>query len=320
MKRFFIFSTFALCAFYAASAGAQTLWPTGAAGAGGKPDPARCGILPVSAGEPVQDPVASVRKIERIATPWSDHGKPQTLEVVVFQPPGVGPFPTLVMNHGSTGNGDRPERFTDTWTSIEVAGFFNRRGWQVLYPQRRGRGKSDGLYDEGFEADRSRYSADPALALQGLERALTDLDVVMAHVAARSDVDTRCLLLGGVSRGGLLATVYAGTRAVGLVGVLNFVGGWLGDRRPGACAVNAVMFSRAAAFDRPMLWLYGDNDPFYSLRRSRQNFEAFTAAGGRGRFVTFDAPVGRSGHAIHTAPALWEPAVDAYLEEVSLRR
>lgn len=256
------------------------------------------------------------RTIERVPTPWVENGKPQTLEMVVYRPLGSGPFPTLVMNHGSTGNGEKPQWFTNTWTNPELARVFVRKGWQVVYPQRRGRGKSDGLYDEGFEPDRSRYACEPSLTLPGMERALADLDVVVAHVRTRSDVDATRLLIGGVSRGGILSSVYAGTRPNPFLGVLNFVGGWVGDHCPQAETVNTVSFKRAAAFGKPVLWLYGDKDPFYSLRHSRVNFDAFIAAGGKGSFVTYPPPTGQNGHAIHAYPSVWQAAVDNYLKEV----
>ena len=212
----------------------------------------------IATGVLTQKPVNDyTRTFERVPTPWVENGKPQTLEMVVYRPAGAGPFPTLVMNHGSTGSGDKPQLFTNTWTNPELAKVFV--------------GKSDGLYDEGFELNRSRYSCDPALTLPGMERALADLDVVMAHVLTRSDVDTSRLLIGGVSRGGILSSVYAGTRTSPFLGVLNFVGGWVGDRCPQPDTVNTVSFRRAAAFGKPVLWLYGDKDPFYSLSHSRMN-------------------------------------------------
>jgi dienelactone hydrolase len=271
----------------------------------------------ISTGLLTQKPVDDyTRTIERVPTPWVENGKAQTLEMVVYRPTGPGPFPTLVMNHGSTGSGDKPERFANTWTNPDLARVFVRKGWQVLYPQRRGRGKSDGLYDEGFEINRSRYSCDPALSLPGMERALADLDVVVAHVVTRSDVDTTRLLIGGLSRGGILSSVYAGTRPGPFLGVLNFVGGWVSDRCSEAEAVNTVSFKRAAAFGKPMLWLYGDKDPFYSLNHSRANFDAFIAAGGKGSFVTYPPPTGQNGHAIHAYPSVWEAAVNDYLQQV----
>ena len=53
---------------------------------------------------------------------------------------------------------------------------FVKKGYMVAFPQRRGRGKSEGLYDEGFNVDRSQgYACDPKQSLPGADRALTDI-------------------------------------------------------------------------------------------------------------------------------------------------
>lgn len=57
------------------------------------------------------------------------------------------------------------------------------------------------------------------------QRALEGLHLVMQHVAARPDVDNRRVLLSGISRGGILASAYAGQHPQAAVGVINFVGG-----------------------------------------------------------------------------------------------
>lgn len=264
-------------------------------------------------------PPVYTRAVERLPTPWTDaDGRAQTLEAVVYRPIGAkGPLPTVVFNHGSTGTGQRPDWFTLTWTSPEVAEYFTAKGWQVVFAQRRGRGKSDGLYDEGFGPDRSAgYSCQPAQSLPGLDRALADLDVVMAHVLQRPDVDKARLLIGGVSRGGILAVAYAGTRPDRFLGVVNFVGGWLGDGCREAAAVNRSGFVRGAAMPRPTLWLYGARDSYYSLDHSRANFEAFRAAGGQGRWVVYELPPGQNGHNIYSDPALWRADLDSYLAQV----
>ncbi|RZJ56637.1 MAG: hypothetical protein EON49_17575 [Acidovorax sp.] len=99
-------------------------------------------------------------------------------------------------------------------------------------------------------------------------------------------------------------------------GVINFVGGWVGDLCPAADEINPVAFRRGAAFRKPTLWLYGDKDPYYSLQHSRQNFAAFEAAGGQGQFIALPAPAGGNGHFIHTERPLWESAVTDYLQRV----
>lgn len=251
-----------------------------------------------------------------ISTSLMEDGKAIRLELLVRKPPGPGPFPTVVFNHGSTGRGDNPELFRRSWTSSTAAAYFVDRGWMIIFPQRRGRGASEGHYDEGFEADRSRYSCEPSLSLPGVDRAIEDLDAVMAHVRTRSDVVQSKLLLAGQSRGGILSIVYAGERPDVFVGVVNFVGGWMGDRCANAVAINTATFKRGAKFLRPTLWLYGDADPFYSLSHSKGNFAAFAAAGGKGRFESYWVPGQNAGHAVIAHPKLWTDHLTQYLESV----
>ena len=97
---------------------------------------------------------------EWIATPFVEAGNPVRLEVLVRKPEGPGPFPAVVFNHGSTGRGNDPSLFTRSWSSVQAADYFVERGWMVLFPQRRGRGASEGRYDEGFTADRSAYACE----------------------------------------------------------------------------------------------------------------------------------------------------------------
>ena len=115
-------------------------------------------------------------KSELLRTALVEDGKPVDLEAVIFRPNGAGPFPLAIFNHGSTGRGTNPALFTETWLDVGLADFLNNRGWIVAFPQRRGRGKSDGLYDEGFSADRRQgYTCDFDTSLSGAERALDDI-------------------------------------------------------------------------------------------------------------------------------------------------
>lgn len=256
------------------------------------------------------------RLIERAPTRFVEDGKAISLEVVIFKPAGSGPFPTLVFNHGSTGRGNDQSLFANTWTSDSISRLFNERGWLVAFPQRRGRGKSDGIYDEGFEPDRSRYSCLPTLSLAGLERAMQDLDAAVEYLKGRADVDNKRMLIGGQSRGGILSIVYAGTRPGSFNGAINFVGGWMSDRCHDPEAINTVSFKRGAGFQKPTLWLYGENDSFYGMEHSRKNFNAFIAAGGKGVFVSYSLGFGKNGHFLIGSPDLWTDAVASFAEQV----
>jgi pimeloyl-ACP methyl ester carboxylesterase len=138
----------------------------------------------------------------------------------------------------------------------------------------------------------------------------------MAHVRTRSDVLQSTILLAGQSRGGILSVAYAGERPDAFVGVVNFVGGWMGDRCANAVAINTATFKRGAKFQRPTLWLYGDADPFYSLSHSKGNFDAFLAAGGKGRFESYWVPGQNTGHTVITHPRLWTEHLTQYLDSI----
>jgi dienelactone hydrolase len=245
-----------------------------------------------------------------------ENEEPVRLQVVIFKPEGPGPFPLLVVNHGSTGKGTDPEAFKHVHADRAFAKIFVSKGYLVAYPQRRGRGKSDGLYDEGFYTDRTLgYTCEPERSLAGAERALGDIAAAVAALRQRSDVADRPVLMAGGSRGGALSIAYAGMHPHDIAGVINFVGGWISE----ACGLvakhlNTKLLGRGGAYRGPTLWLYGLHDRFYSLAHSGENFVAFRAAGGKGTFLPFE--VSQGGHALMSFPPLWTPDVNRYLNEI----
>jgi dienelactone hydrolase len=252
---------------------------------------------------------------EHVATPFTDEGEAVSLEVVLFKPLVDGRHPTIVFHHGSTGNGSDPSLFGLTFTSKSIARYFVERGWMVAFPQRRGRGLSDGLYDEGFTPDRSGYSCDADLALKGAAHALEDLDVITDWLRNRMDVDTTRLLIGGTSRGGILAVAHTAQRPDVYRAAINFVGGWIAEGCGDHLTINRTLFVDGAAFPGPSLWLYGANDSFYSLPYSRSNFDAFTLAGGLGAMIELTRSPGLNGHFIINDLELWEPVLDDFLDQ-----
>jgi len=275
------------------------------------------GCLPAAAWDGTACRRFATRSTVRAPTPFVENGFGIELEVVLYTPPGAGPFPTVMFNHGSTGNGSDPSLFTITFTSETVARFFAERGWLVAFPQRRGRGASDGLYDEGFTANRSGYSCEAAIALAGATRALADLDAAVDFLRGRVEVDTTRMLAAGTSRGGILAIAHIARRPEVYLGAVNFVGGWLGEGCGDFASVNRMLFEQGAAFQGPSIWLYAANDSFYSLGHSQANFAAFTAAGGLGEFRTYTRAAGLNGHFLINDPGLWGADLAAWLGSLS---
>lgn len=253
---------------------------------------------------------------ERTMVPVTLDGEQVRLAVISYKPPGTGPFPTLIFHHGSIDGGKDPSLFGRTFEPKPFIEWFTSRGWAVVLPARRGRGGSEGLYDEGFSDDRNQgYSCDASRLLSGAERALRDVDAITVTILARPFVDKMRVAVGGHSRGAILAVAWAGQHPGQSRAVLNFGGGWRATSCPSAEAVNQQLFNRNASLVPPSLWLYGAHDPFYSMAHSRANFAAFEAAGGRGTFYEYQPPPlpHTSGHDIIYFPFLWGDAMASYL-------
>jgi dienelactone hydrolase len=233
------------------------------------------------------------------------------LELVVVRPHSPGPLPTIIFNHGSTGGGN-PSMFRRSVCPSTIQTYFTQRGWMVLFPQRRGRGKSGGTYAEGLKSNGTGYSCEADVAMRGFERAVADIDAVMAHVGTRDDVDHSRVAIGGVSRGGILSIAYVGMRTVKFCGAINFNGGWLGSGCPTTYeSTNAQIFEMGAKAGISTLWLHGTKDQYYHMSHCRRNFETYLSAGGKGIFVA--AP---GGHGLVHKPLLWKHELDRYIESI----
>jgi len=253
-----------------------------------------------------------------LATDPDGTGETVRLETILYRPDGAGPFPLAIVNHGSTGNGTDPSIARQTRTDAGMAAFLADRGWLVAFPHRRGRGQSEGLYDEGFGADRSRgYTDEPDRSLAGADRALNDIAAAVTSLQRRPDVSDAPILITGQSRGGILSVAYTGRHPDQVAGVINFVGGWVGDPTPRAPEINGRLFGVGTAYPGKSLWLYGEGDIFYSMDHCRENHARFVAQGGRADFHAIPPRHAGNGHHIMEYPPLWEELVAGYLDAVT---
>jgi len=236
--------------------------------------------------------------------------RPLRLEATLYRPARPEGAPVLIFNHGSTGNFQISPKVTQRYP--EVAQFFVERGFTVLIPMRRGRGASEGEYLERYECERATLEA-------GVERALEDLDAVLAFAAVQPWFDRTRFVLGGMSRGGLLSVAYAARRGTTARGILNFAGGWTAEFCERRIGFNARAFGqRKDPSVIPSLWLYAENDRNYGPTYVRAAHAAFVRAGGAAE-LTIYPPIPPDGHIfLPRTPAVWSDTVAAWLTRLGL--
>lgn len=248
----------------------------------------------------------------RFVSATAQPGTPVALEAFVYRPDSPGPNPVVVYSHGSAAG--RPRA---SLPARAQAQYFASRGFVVIVPMRRGRGGSSGTSPEPEEKN-----CDPESWAPGLQAAFEDLTAAIAHAATIDGADASRVVLAGASRGGFLSVAYAaaGERRAAAVGAINFSGGWVAQAED-QCPVdfNRAAFQRMGSASRvPMLWLYGENDPYYLTQDVADYAEVFKAAGGRLRFERVGDVPG-DGHQLVSHPALWRRQVDAYLRDLATR-
>jgi predicted acyl esterase len=110
------------------------------------------------------------------------------LQATLYKPEGPGPHPVLILNHGSTGPGAVPANQTFRGDPANMK-FYIGRGFVVLLPMRRGRGQSEGSYDES-------YTRDFRAGQNGMKRAMEDMDAVLAFAKTLPFVDSARVVMG----------------------------------------------------------------------------------------------------------------------------
>ncbi|MEM6637960.1 MAG: CocE/NonD family hydrolase [Pseudomonadota bacterium] len=256
---------------------------------------------------------------EFLVTDLTEDGEAIELAVALYVPDGDGPFPLALVHHGSTGSGTNERDFEWFFTNDWFADVLNAHGWIVAFPQRRGRGGSDGLYDEGFSEDRSQgYSTEAHLSLPGAERALIDANAALAALRKRPEVSNGAVLFSGVSRGGVVALMQAGDQPEDTAGVINFVGGWMSER-PGDPKINPTLFRRVEGFGGTVLSIYGEDDPLYSIDHSTANLSQIDEVGAESELHVVTVPGFNKGHWVLWWPSLWEETVEDYLLRIESR-
>jgi len=231
--------------------------------------------------------------------------------ITQFKPDGDGPFPFVVLNHGRSGtNRAQPPRFRYT----QQARYFVQRGFAVFEPTRIGYGAL-GTEPDPEDSGPCRGKNYAPMA----EAASQEILAVIAYAARQSYVDPQRLLIVGQSVGGYSTVASTAKNPPGLIAAINFAGGSGGDpvAHPGEPCEGYKLESMYATFGStskaPMLWIYTENDQYFSPKYSKAWHAAFVNAGGKAELKLLP-PFGSDGHSLFSAGIkIWEPLVSQFL-------
>ncbi|MFM0736837.1 alpha/beta fold hydrolase [Paraburkholderia xenovorans] len=265
-----------------------------------------------------RDPVAEDIHETVVQVPMTEHGlfgeHTRELVATTYMPDGAGPFPLIVLSHGSPPNAR--DRFkVGRFRKLAQIREFVSLGFAVIVPIRRGYGATGGEYAEGTGSCQN-----PDFEGAG-QAAAQDLLAAIAFADKLPQVDRDKVVLVGQSAGGFASLAAASYAPKGLVAVLNFSGGRGGDpsRHPGQPCGPEKMAQTLAHFASttqvPVLWHYVENDQYFAPEVVKTWFSAFEAAGGHGQLV-YEPPFGRDGHGMFSVDRsipIWLPHVEQFL-------
>ena len=241
--------------------------------------------------------------------------------VTSFRPSGKGPFPWMLLSHG-TATTLEANLEKGRYRPLHPVREWVKRGYAVFVPMRRGYGAQAG----GRLGDAYGSCSRPDFRRAG-EGAALDLLATVEWAKAQRDLDPKRWLLVGQSAGAFASIYTASKRPDGLVAVLAFAPGRGGDpdKRPGEpCGSEAMAKLFAAIAPQitvPVLWFYAQNDEYLGARVQKLWFESYRSAGGRGELVVVAPFPQARGHGVFPSSAgtpLWTAAVGRFFASQGL--
>ena len=231
-----------------------------------------------------------------------------TLETTVYKPPGPGPFPLVIINHGKA-NG--PPGLQPRYQPVSAARYFLERNYVVFVPMRSGFSNSSGSYVGGGCNIESN----------GLVQA-EDVATTLAYAHSQPYVDGSRSLIVGQSHGGWTTLAFGAINSDPSVkGLVNFAGGLKQEQCSGWRGALAKAVGEYGQRTKvPSIWLYGDNDSYFSPDVYTVMFENYRRGNPEAELIAYGT-FGTDSHALFSSRdgrKIWEPYLEKFLAKVGL--
>ncbi len=251
-----------------------------------------------------QDSLTGIAIVPRIVT--FDSGT-ERLTGYLYLPPGKGPFPCVVTNHGSA-----IEQGTSDLCRPGTASLLMSWGYASFLPHRRGYGESPGTpWDMEVSAEFGTGLYDQQLVAR-LEAESDDVVAAIDYLAQHPDIDAERIAVMGSSFGGTV-TLWASTKSSQIRCAVDFAGASINwDHTP---QLRQAMMDATRRIRCPIFFLQAANDysvgPTVQLGALRDEvaqpifskvFPAFGLSQGEGHYFERDGSL------------IWGPEVRAFID------
>ncbi|KZL17133.1 S9 family peptidase [Pseudovibrio sp. Ad37] len=269
---------------------------------------------PHQKGGPISEPLGELNmQIWRVPVELEDGSRTITLDATTFQPDGEGPFPLAVFTHGAARNAPRDGPYD--FRPDAAIRWFLARGYAVAVVIRRGYGRSEGQRSVVEDGDSDGF-------IKVLEERVHDINSSVRYFQDQPFVVADHVVLLGFSAGGNSVLATSRKAPNGVRGVIAFA--------PGAVAIDDYsardleqaeqgfrMFGAGTTL--PTLWVYAENEEYYSPMLARSFFEAYTSESDAKQELAILPLEGENGHDLFLrdeGPKIWGPVVAPFLERL----
>jgi dienelactone hydrolase len=258
---------------------------------------------------PLPPPLSRALNEEIIMLPVGSGNVSYALETTIFRPPGDGPFPLLLMNHGKAPGMNN--HFQPRARYLVIAREFVQRGYAVIIPMRKGFSQSTGMYVGGGcnIVDNGIAQAD-------------DLQSTLEYAAKQPWIDPSRIIVAGQSHGGLATMAFGMRHYPGVKGLIDFAGGLrvTSNNCNWESALVKAFAQYGAKTDIPSLWFYGANDSYFNPDVASRLAAAYTGAGGHAKLIAY-GPFKSDSHGMSSSQAgvaIWWPETEIFLQSLGM--